>query len=79
MIPHITNELECKAPSGDEKAVVGSLSVQVSASSRGMVPKSLLSAKNCSAPQILCVWLEQTALPCALNSGGGFPVWRRDP
>uniref|UniRef100_A0A8C3NHR3 Metal cation symporter ZIP14 n=1 Tax=Geospiza parvula TaxID=87175 RepID=A0A8C3NHR3_GEOPR len=28
MIPHITNDLECKPPSGDEKAVVGSLSVQ---------------------------------------------------
>ncbi|XP_038016330.1 metal cation symporter ZIP14 isoform X1 [Motacilla alba alba] len=28
MIPHITSELECKPPSGDEKAVVGSLSVQ---------------------------------------------------
>ncbi|XP_042657490.1 metal cation symporter ZIP14 isoform X2 [Tyto alba] len=28
MIPHITSELECKTPSGDEKAVVGSLSVQ---------------------------------------------------
>uniref|UniRef100_A0A674H8I4 Metal cation symporter ZIP14 n=1 Tax=Taeniopygia guttata TaxID=59729 RepID=A0A674H8I4_TAEGU len=28
MIPHITSELECKPPSGEEKAVVGSLSVQ---------------------------------------------------
>ncbi|KFW70962.1 Zinc transporter ZIP14, partial [Pygoscelis adeliae] len=28
MIPHITSELECKTPSGDEKVVVGSLSVQ---------------------------------------------------
>ncbi|XP_035752010.1 metal cation symporter ZIP14 [Egretta garzetta] len=28
MIPHITSELECKSPSGDEKVVVGSLSVQ---------------------------------------------------
>ncbi|XP_051667793.1 metal cation symporter ZIP14 isoform X1 [Manacus candei] len=28
MIPHITSELERKPPSGDEKAVVGSLSVQ---------------------------------------------------
>ncbi|NXC52271.1 S39AE protein, partial [Aleadryas rufinucha] len=28
MIPHITSDLECKPPSGDEKAVVGSLSVQ---------------------------------------------------
>ncbi|KFQ33640.1 Zinc transporter ZIP14, partial [Merops nubicus] len=28
MIPHITNELECKSPPGDEKVVVGSLSVQ---------------------------------------------------
>ncbi|KFP86953.1 Zinc transporter ZIP14, partial [Acanthisitta chloris] len=28
MIPHINNELECKAPPGDEKAVVASLSVQ---------------------------------------------------
>ncbi|KAJ7428384.1 hypothetical protein BTVI_00772 [Pitangus sulphuratus] len=28
MIPHLTSELECKPPSGDEKAVVGSLSVQ---------------------------------------------------
>ncbi|NXP28465.1 S39AE protein, partial [Scytalopus superciliaris] len=28
MIPHMTSELECKPPSGDEKAVVGSLSVQ---------------------------------------------------
>nr|XP_013817095.1 PREDICTED: zinc transporter ZIP14 [Apteryx mantelli mantelli] len=28
MIPHITGELECKTPSGDEKVVVGSLSVQ---------------------------------------------------
>ncbi|KAM9368596.1 metal cation symporter ZIP14 [Phaethornis superciliosus] len=28
MIPHRTNELECKNPSGDEKVVVGSLSVQ---------------------------------------------------
>ncbi|KAM6235023.1 metal cation symporter ZIP14 isoform 2-T2 [Porphyrio hochstetteri] len=28
MIPHITSELECKNPSGDEKVVVGSLSVQ---------------------------------------------------
>ncbi|XP_009953051.1 PREDICTED: zinc transporter ZIP14, partial [Leptosomus discolor] len=28
MIPHIPSELECKAPSGDEKVVVGSLSVQ---------------------------------------------------
>ena len=36
MIPHITSELECKTPSGDEKVVVGSLSVQVSASSRGV-------------------------------------------
>ncbi|NXY39214.1 S39AE protein, partial [Pomatorhinus ruficollis] len=37
MIPHITSDLECKPPSGDEKAVVGSLSVQVSTSSRGIV------------------------------------------
>lgn len=37
MIPHITSELECKTPSGDEKVVVGSLSVQVSASSCGVV------------------------------------------
>ncbi|KFP53595.1 Zinc transporter ZIP14, partial [Cathartes aura] len=28
MIPHVTSELECKTPSGDEKVVVGSLSVQ---------------------------------------------------
>ncbi|NXU55593.1 S39AE protein, partial [Turnix velox] len=28
MIPHISSELECKAPSGEEKVVVGSLSVQ---------------------------------------------------
>lgn len=35
MIPHITSELECKNPSADEKVVVGSLSVQVRASSRG--------------------------------------------
>ncbi|KAI1230076.1 hypothetical protein IHE44_0010465 [Lamprotornis superbus] len=28
MIPHISSDLECKPPSGDEKAVVGSLSVQ---------------------------------------------------
>lgn len=39
MIPHITSDLECKPPSGDEKAVVGSLSVQVSASSHGIVAK----------------------------------------
>lgn len=37
MIPHITSELECKTTSGDEKVVVGSLSVQVSASSCGVV------------------------------------------
>lgn len=37
MIPHITSELECKTPSGDEKVVVGSLSVQVSAFSCGVV------------------------------------------
>lgn len=51
MIPHITSELECKTPSGDEKVVVGSLSVQVSASSRwvaaGHVEKnSLLTEKE---------------------------------
>uniref|UniRef100_A0A8C2T3A7 Metal cation symporter ZIP14 n=1 Tax=Coturnix japonica TaxID=93934 RepID=A0A8C2T3A7_COTJA len=28
MIPHVTNEMECKSPPGDEKVVVGSLSVQ---------------------------------------------------
>ncbi|XP_040394372.1 metal cation symporter ZIP14 isoform X2 [Cygnus olor] len=28
MIPHIASELECKSPPGDEKVVVGSLSVQ---------------------------------------------------
>ncbi|KFQ30280.1 Zinc transporter ZIP14, partial [Mesitornis unicolor] len=28
MIPHRTSEMECKAPAGDEKVVVGSLSVQ---------------------------------------------------
>lgn len=32
MIPHIAGELECKSPPGDEKVVVGSLSVQVGAS-----------------------------------------------
>jgi len=34
MIPHVANEMECKSPPGDEKVVVGSLSVQVGASSR---------------------------------------------
>eukprot|EP00076_Gallus_gallus_P033173 XP_024998711.1 zinc transporter ZIP14 isoform X3 [Gallus gallus] len=28
MIPHVANEMECKSPPGDEKVVVGSLSVQ---------------------------------------------------
>uniref|UniRef100_A0A8C3LSZ9 Metal cation symporter ZIP14 n=1 Tax=Chrysolophus pictus TaxID=9089 RepID=A0A8C3LSZ9_CHRPC len=28
MIPHVTSEMECKSPPGDEKVVVGSLSVQ---------------------------------------------------
>lgn len=36
MIPHVTNEMECKSPPGDEKVVVGSLSVQVGALSRGV-------------------------------------------
>lgn len=32
MIPHMGSELDCKSPPGDEKVVVGSLSVQVGAS-----------------------------------------------
>lgn len=48
MIPHITSELECKNPSGDEKVVVGSLSVQVSASSRGK--KNVSGKKAVSKP-----------------------------
>lgn len=60
MIPHITSDLECKPPSGEEKAVVGSLSVQVSASSRGMVAKRV---KTSFAAQILRVRREQAAPP----------------
>uniref|UniRef100_A0A8B9V177 Metal cation symporter ZIP14 n=1 Tax=Anas zonorhyncha TaxID=75864 RepID=A0A8B9V177_9AVES len=35
MIPHMGSELDCKSPPGDEKVVVGSLSVQVGASFGG--------------------------------------------
>lgn len=42
MIPHITGELESKTPSGDEKVVVGSLSVQVSGVMGGEVEKNPL-------------------------------------
>ncbi|KFZ64370.1 Zinc transporter ZIP14, partial [Antrostomus carolinensis] len=48
MIPHITSEMECKTPSGDEKVVVGSLSVQVSVSFCGVV-----------ASQSACYWLKE--------------------
>ncbi|KFV03700.1 Zinc transporter ZIP14, partial [Pterocles gutturalis] len=58
MIPHITSELECKTPAGDEKVVVGSLSVQVSASSWGAEVFGVLW-QDLQASQSACYWLKE--------------------